>query len=347
MNVNLELDPKLLDVVEFEDSSVRPILKRTGTVVETFGEPPNAVLIEVADSQGLPVSFVTQKLKDVRRVHNVEDSAHDDATTEAQLHFEKGFLLLQNGSTARAKDEFLRAFSLEENLKANLLNATNVLAQKGKFDAAIRVYGLILEVRPDYELARQNLSATYVQRGIKQGQAGLLDQAIEDFNLAMALRPRPESIELIRKNLVAAYTQLGIRYSDAKQYQEAVSCFFVAHDLDPFDMTRKNIAIAMVSSSAANSAPDSQVPNAESFSQPIQMGLTFSECLNAYGATLARHGRRSEARFALQAAAEADPGNLLAKRNLDTISEEESPGDLPTGIMPSKPQEPDFPLVSA
>lgn len=337
--MNLELNPKLLDVVEFEDSSLGPTVKRRGTIVETFGEPPNAVLIETTNSQGLPLSYITQEIQHIKKVWSLEATTPEPTLPEARQYFEKGILFLQNGLIARAKDHFSKAFSLDVNLRASLLNATNVLAQKGKLDAAIQVYSLILELQPEYELARQNLCAAHVQRGISLGRAGLLNRAVEDFNMALMLRPSKESMELIRKNLVAAYTRLGIRYSDAKQYQEAVSYFLVAFELDPSDAaTQRNLAIALVASSAAKSEPESHVPDAEFFRQAIQMGLTFSECMNAYGATLARHGRISEARRALETAVEADPENDLAKKNLETILRR-IPGDLVSGLTPLEAQE--------
>jgi hypothetical protein len=81
------------------------------------------------------------------------------------------------------------------------------------------------------------------------------------------------------------------------------------------------------------------VPEAEFFRQAIQMGLTFSECLNAYGATLARHGRVSEATRALESAVEADAKNELAKKNLKTIRRQPIPGDLITGLVAIETQE--------
>jgi tetratricopeptide (TPR) repeat protein len=337
--MNFELNPKLLDVVEFEDSSEAAHVKRTGTIVETFGEPPNAVLIEVTDSRGIPLSYFTSNLEDVKRIWAAEAPAEESTPAEAQEYFEKGILFLQNGLLARAKEQFSKAFSLDKNLRAVLLNATIVLAQKGKLDTAIRVYELILEIEPQYELARENLAAAYVQRGIKLGRAGLLDQAIEAFNLAMMLRPRPNSIGVIRHNLVAAHTQLAIRYSDCEQYREAVRYFLVAFELDPSDTTQRNLAIALVASSATQTETESQVPDTEFFRQAIQMGLTFSECLNAYGATLARHGRISEATRALDTAVAADPKNELARRNLETILRQQIPGELIAGLVAIETQE--------
>src|SRR6266849_728135 len=104
--MNLELNPKLLDVVEFEDSSERTSVKRRGTIVETFGEPTNAVLIEISDSQGLPLNYITSKLEDIKSVWAAGAPTAESTPTEAQKYFEKGILFLQNGLIARAKDQF-------------------------------------------------------------------------------------------------------------------------------------------------------------------------------------------------------------------------------------------------
>ncbi len=338
--MNLELNPKLLDVVEFEDSSLGTIAKRTGTIVETFGVPPKAVLIELADSQGVPESFVTKNVEDIQRVWQAKPTAEHATPREAQGCFENGFLYLQNGLFGRAKEQFARAFSVDLTLRASLLESTNVLARKGKHDAAIRVYSLLLELQPEYEPARENLAAAFVDRGVKRGRAGVLDQAIEDFKTALMLRPRrSESLDLIQKNLVAAYTHLAVQHSDMKLYSEAVDYFVLAFELGPVDLTQRNLAIALIASSVPKTESESQVPGEDFFRQAIQMGLTFSQCLNAYGATLAHHGRISEAMRALERAVDVDPKNEMARKNLDTLLRPEPLGDLPTGLTPLEPRE--------
>ncbi len=338
--MNLELNPKLLDVVEFEDSSLGTIVKRTGTIVETFGVPPKAVLIEIADSQGVPESFVTKKVEDIQKVREAKPTAEQAASREAQHYFENGILYLQNGAFGRAKEQFARAFSLDVNLRASLLESTNALARKGKLDAAVRVYNLLFELQPEYELVRENLAATYVQRGVKHGRSGLLDQAIEDFKSALMLRPkRPGSLELLQKNLAAAYTHLAVQHSSMKLYSEAVGYFVLAFELDPCDLTQRNLAIALIASTVPKTESGSQVPGEDFFRQAIQMGLTLSQCLNAYGATLAHHGRISEAVRALERAVLVDPKNEMARKNLDILLRPEPPGDLPTGLTPLEPRE--------
>src|SRR5260370_21283959 len=108
--MSLELNPKLLDVVEFEDSSEGTPAKRRGTFVETLGEPANAVLIEIADSQGVPLKYFTSKSEDIKSVWAAGAPTAESIPTEGQKYFEKGILFLQNGLIARAKDHFSRAF---------------------------------------------------------------------------------------------------------------------------------------------------------------------------------------------------------------------------------------------
>lgn len=338
--MSLELNPKLLDVVEFEDSSLGTIVKRTGTIVETFGVPPKAVLIETADSEGIAESFVTKKVVDIQKVWEAKPTAEQATLREAKHYFEGGILYLQNGAFGRAKEQFAKAFSLDVNLRAGLLASTNVLARNGKLDAAVRVYSLLFELQPEYELARENLAAAYVDRGVKRGRSGLLDQAIEDFKSALMLRPkRPGSQELIQKNLAAAYTHLAVQYSSIKLYSEAVGYFVLAFELHPSDLTQRNLAIALVASSVPKMESGSQVPGEDFFRQAIQMGLTLSQCLNAYGATLSHHGRISEAVRALERAVQVDPRNEMARKNLDILLRPEPPGDLPTGLTPLEPRE--------
>ena len=65
------------------------------------------------------------------------------------------------------------------------------------------------------------------------------------------------------------------------------------------------------------------------------MGLTLSECLNAFGATLANLGDVEGARRALMEAIQADPGNELARMNLgrlDAAKEKAGPAWMNFGI---------------
>jgi hypothetical protein len=69
------------------------------------------------------------------------------------------------------------------------------------------------------------------------------------------------------------------------------------------------------------------------------MGLELSDALNAYGATLAQHGRISVVISALEKAVQVDPNNELARRNLQTVLGTDSQDNLPTGLTSLDPQE--------
>jgi Flp pilus assembly protein TadD len=71
------------------------------------------------------------------------------------------------------------------------------------------------------------------------------------------------------------------------------------------------------------------------------MGLTLSECLNAFGATLANLGDVEAARRALLAAVKSDPENEQARNNLarlDTAKETAGPSWMNFGISSIEPQ---------
>jgi hypothetical protein len=98
---------------------------------------------------------------------------------------------------------------------------------------------------------------------------------------------------LAKKNIAAAYTKLGIDHVAIKRFEEARHFFVVAFRLDPADeVAAKNLGFAVVCSAAWN-RPRIEFPSEETFRESLGLGLTYSECLNAYGATLALLGDTS------------------------------------------------------
>ena len=178
------------------------------------------------------------------------------------------------------------------------------------------LYALIMELQPDYETARENLARAHLNRGVASAKIGALDRAMLDFDMAMRLRPSLETVNLARKNMAAAYTKLGIDHVGIKRFEEALQFFVVAFRLDPADqLTAKNLGLAVVCS-VAWSRPRIEVPSEEMFRESLTLGLTYSECLNAYGATLALLGDTSSARRLWKRAMEIDPANEPPQRNL-------------------------------
>ena len=102
----------------------------------------------------------------------------------------------------------------------------------------------------------------------------------------------------------------------------------LAFEIHQSALTRKNLALALVSFTAARREGRKQVLGKAGFHRAIQMGASLSECLNAYGATLANLGEMVDARKALQAAIDADPRNELARRNLEILQTGKFPPEI-------------------
>ncbi len=334
--MNVELNPKLLDIVEakVDLSTLGVFAGMRGTVVEMLGEPPQLFLVEMADQSGITKGFATLTAEQIRSVWTYREPAvAEAAVSEATRAFEEGILNLQNGLIEEAKRQFARAFELDPQLAGNLVNAANDLARKGAFDAAIVVYELILDVQPQRELARENLAITHLNRGVEYARRGAIDKALEDFTTALLVGPSQRIVGLIQKNLVAAYTQLGIRHAEIKRYEEATDNFVLAFALSPSDTTRRNLGLTFVSLLASKMEGRVFMVRERILRQAMRMGLSLSECLNAYGATLASLGQMSEARQALEAALEANPANELAKKNLEIVLAQKSPLEIPVFLL--------------
>ncbi|MGA2983545.1 MAG: hypothetical protein ABSG32_06995 [Terriglobia bacterium] len=342
--MNIELSPKILDVVEVPNRFLGPETSGValGTVVEVFGDARGELLVEVTDEDGVPLNLVLVPASEAKKVWaSPEPEKQAPSEDGAANEFQKGVLLLQNGLPAEAKTHFELAFKHDPRLAGMLMNSGNGFAERGIYDAAIFVYQLVLELQPENRLTRRNLAATHINRGIQYGRRNAIDKAIQEFGSSLLLEPSGEIAQKAQQNLVAAYTQLGTRLAEINRQQEAVANLYIAFQISPSDLTRRNFAVALVSLQASRTEASRQTPSISSFRNPIQMGLTLSECLNAFGATLANLGDGEGARHALMEAVQADPGNELARMNLarlDTAKESAGPSWMNFGISSIEPQ---------
>ncbi|PYV28571.1 MAG: hypothetical protein DMG27_00825 [Acidobacteria bacterium] len=326
------LNPKLLDVVKVPNEFLGLGSSGTtvGTVVEVLGVPPQSLLVEVADQDGVPSRLVSVPISQAEKVWSFEETEKGlPPSQEAMTRYERGMLLLQNGLLLDARSEFQTAFQLDPSLAGALMNSANDLARRASYDAAIQVYELILELQPQNSLTRENLAATHINRGVFYGRNGALDKAIEDFNACLLLNPSHERLRRAQRNLVAVYTQLGLRLAGIRRYEEALGAFAVALQIEPAEITRKNLAVALVSLMASRREGGRQIPPIYAFRRCMYMGLTYSECLNAYGATLASLGDMEGARRALEAAVQADPRNELAEASLSRLKRYREGSEIP------------------
>jgi len=310
--------------------------------VEALGGPAGALLVEVADEKGVALDLVELPASEARKVWSSPETEKQISTGgEASSEFQKGVLLLQNGLLAEAKTQLELAFKDDPRLAGTLMNLGNGLAERRMYDAAALLYQLVLELQPENRLTRRNLAATYINRGIQYTERGALDKAVEQFGYSLTIDPSGDIARKAQHNLVAAYTQLGTRLAEINRHQEAVVNFFIALQIGPSDLTRKNLAIAMVSLQASRVEGSRRILTVSDFINAIRMGLTFSECLNAFGATLANLGDVDGGRRAFLEAVKEDPENELARENLarlDTSKENAGPSWMNFGISSVEPQ---------
>jgi tetratricopeptide (TPR) repeat protein len=343
--MEIELSPKILDVVEVPNrflSLDTPAGTTLGTVVEVLGGPKGGLLVEVTDEKGVTRDLAQVPASEVRKVWLSPDPEKQASSPgSASSEFQNGVLFLQNGLLAEAKTHFELAFKHDPRLAGTLMNLSNGLAEKGAYDVAVLLYQLVLELQPENQLTRRNLAATCINRGIQYARRGALDKAVEEFGYSLTLDPTGEVGAKAQHNLVAAYTQLGARLTDINRHQEAVVNFFMALQIEPSELTRKNFAIALVSLQASRAEGSRQTPSIADFRRPIQMGLKLSECLNAFGASLANLGDIEGGRRAFWDAIKADRENELARENLarlDTSKENAGPSWMNFGISSVEPQ---------
>jgi len=329
--------PKLLDVVRFPGTLLGEELQgwAQGTVVDDFGA---ALLVEVSDDQGVPTSFATVPLDAVQTVWEKPELEAEEPPAGAEARFERGLLFLQNGCLDDAKQEFRAAFEREPRFAGTLMNMASERAKARDYDSAIFLYVLILELRPENQLTQRNLAAALIDRGITFSRRGAFDRAIADFQAALWSVPAPpEIVDKAQHNLAAAYTELGVRLGQIKRHRESCAILLRALELRPSQITRRNLAIAEVSVQASVASPNTQTPPPGNFKRALQMGLTFSECLNVYGATLMGLDDLTGAKRALEAAVRADPQNEIARKNLASVQSHEGTTErapLNIGIAP-------------
>jgi tetratricopeptide (TPR) repeat protein len=332
--MDTKLNPKLLDAVSLPgDLGTLPL--HTGTVVEVLNTPSPSVLIEIANDDGVPIDLIVSEMKKV--AVDWRSSEHEPRAADAsgaEEFFEQGILLLQNGLISKAKAAFAQAFQIDPRFAGTLMNLANEPATRSAFEVAIFLYEMVLELQPDYRLGLENLAITHLNKGVAFARRGVIDKAIEEFNEALLLHPMQRTLDLCRSNLVAAYTSLGMQLASIKRYQEGMQFFFLAFQLDPMEaIARKNLALVLVAV-AASEYKGRGIPSDDSFKRFIHMGLTLSECLNAFGATLAGLGQLTDAKAALRKASELDPEDDLIRRNLDLLESSETYPQLFLGMKP-------------
>lgn len=138
---------------------------------------------------------------------------------EADLHLFLGITLLRLRDADAAEVAIRKAITLEpDHTEARTLLGWLHSEVHGDLDAAVREYTRVVELRPDFPEAYNNL-------GVALKKKGKLDEALDNFNRALQLRP----------DYSDALSNRGWLYSQRSQWADARSDFERALEIDPGD----------------------------------------------------------------------------------------------------------------
>ncbi len=314
------------DLVELTEDLPKYGLRRgqRGFVIEAFGEPDEAYDLEFEDEDGEFLGFAySVKPDQVINIHAIAGNA-----------FEYGLTLLGEGKPFEAERELRRAIELKPEFIVNLHNwVFSIFENTKEWENFIQALRLVLKLDPNFEVeghrmsdfARNNLATAYQNYAAQKATDGEVETALLYFGHAMGIASRPEIISLIQRNLAKAYTSLGIRAAESDDYEGAVARMIHACELDPNDMTRKNLGIAYAQAAKHYLDRQDYVSAVPAFEHAMDMGLLFPELLIDYGVALAKSGHQGEAVLALQRARKLSPNDQIIEHNLRLMERGEKP----------------------
>ena len=134
--------------------------------------------------------------------------AADDAAAE---HNDRGLGLLNQGKSAQAIDEFLKALELDPKNTASRFNLAAIYEREGRLDEAVYHYEKIVNVEPRNPTAHNNLGVLYDRKDLSA-------EAIREFETVLEIDPRNS---LAAKNLDTAKRKQAARQERERQIASA------------------------------------------------------------------------------------------------------------------------------
>lgn len=241
-----------------------------------------------------------------------------DPTAGIEIHFSLGRLYLRTGEVAKAVDAFIRVVNQNPGSIQGRLSLAQAQAAAGDLKSAVDTLDAIVDDEP-------RVASTLAQY---QEQAGLLDEAVENYTRALALEPTNRGLKFRR---IAALFNAGEYERAAElaaeaQAQHADDLRFprlraralfqdgdVARALDVLEPTAKanprdagtQVALADLYRDAGREADSERV-----LRQFLQVEPSNAQVLNHLGYMLAESGRQlDEAVRLVERALDVDPGN--------------------------------------
>ncbi len=254
---------------------------------------------------------------------------------DAKLLFDKGFELHHQDKTGEAKKYFKQAIDLDPQVLGILNNRLmESLATIGEWERVITAMRFILEIKPDYEIARTNLAIAYMKAGDVKVEESNIEHGVEYYIAALSIKP-PQDIEIMCKNNLAhAYTKIGIKEfqlsnntNDFKQIEQhlkdSLRYMFRACGWKSDQITRRNLGLAHACL-AELYFPRNPEDVIYHLKQAEDVGLIDPELINDYGLALALTNNLDEAIWTFERALRLSPNDEAIKFNLKIVKEIQS-----------------------
>ena len=203
-----------------------------------------------------------------------------------------GLLLVRQGDTVEAEQNFSRALAIRPNYVPALNELALILANQQKTAAAVECLTRAIQINPGYVDAHLNL-------GFIEHCEGNLDQAGTHYREAAELQPAGP----------AAYYYEAVGH----QQNEAVNDFHAAIQMNPsFWQARYWLGMEL--------AQEGQLEEAQAqFSEVVRLRPDFARAHLIYAVGLGRQGQWPEALKEFQITLQLDPTNQFARQNLEIV----------------------------
>lgn len=243
--------------------------------------------------------------------------------------FEKGLLqLLRKESLVEARNNILKAIEVMPSYLGYLNNqlVDNFYANKNWLEA-IEAFHFVMDLRPDYEIVRNNLAMIFVNYAVeivKKGQVlneHTFIQAIEYLSRALTIGSSEEVSDLARNNLAAIYTLYGKWLYEKGSFDKALTNMQLALSYRVDRYTKVNIGKCYTALASASLEKGDFEFAASCFQRSEESGFILPEVLNDHAVALARIGYFDQAIIKFESALKLDPTSDLTRYNLKLVTE--------------------------
>ena len=209
---------------------------------------------------------------------------------------QKGLQLHQAGQLQEAETVYRQILDIKPDFAEAHNNLGNVLRELGRLDDAVATYHKTLALKPDFAEANYNL-------GNALRELGQLDDAVASYDKAIALNP----------DYAKAHNNLGNTLKELGRFDDAVASFQKAIALKPdFSEANYNLGNALQDLGSLDAA-------AASYYKAISHKPDYAIAHNNLGTALNKLGQLEESLSSYEKALAIDPDYAEAHNNLGVV----------------------------